>query len=54
MLPVYNPSKKAMGLRTRKTFTDVGASVAKLLGVKWSGQARVSINYSLNRVKSKL
>jgi phosphopentomutase len=24
-------------LGTRKTFADVGASVAKLLGVKWNG-----------------
>jgi phosphopentomutase len=35
MLLVYSPNRKAVDLGTRKTFADVGASVAKLLGVEW-------------------
>jgi phosphopentomutase len=37
MLLVHSPNKKGVDLGTRKTFADVGASVAKLLGVKWTG-----------------
>jgi phosphopentomutase len=37
MLLVYSPNRKAVALGTRKTFADVGASVAKLLGVEWHG-----------------
>lgn len=37
MLLVYSPNRKAVDLGTRKTFADVGASVAKMLGVKWNG-----------------
>ncbi|MGL4608539.1 MAG: phosphopentomutase [Trueperaceae bacterium] len=36
MLLVYSPSRRAVDLGTRKTFADVGASVAKLLNVKWN------------------
>jgi phosphopentomutase len=38
MLLVYSPSRKAVDLGTRKTFADVGASVAKTLGVTWKGE----------------
>jgi phosphopentomutase len=37
MLLVYSPNRKAVDLGTRKTFADVGASVAKMLGVTWNG-----------------
>jgi phosphopentomutase len=37
MLLVYSPNRKTIDLGTRKTFADVGASVAKLMGVKWTG-----------------
>jgi phosphopentomutase len=37
MLLVYSPSRQAVDLGIRKTFADVGASVAKILGVKWAG-----------------
>lgn len=37
MVLVYSPNRKATNLGTRKTFADVGASVAKLLGVVWQG-----------------
>jgi phosphopentomutase len=37
MLLVYSPSRKSINLETRKTFADVGESVAKLLNVQWGG-----------------
>jgi phosphopentomutase len=37
MLLVYSPNRKTIDLGTRKTFADVGASVAKLMDVKWTG-----------------
>jgi phosphopentomutase len=37
MLLVYSLNKKGVDLGTRKTFADVGASVAKMLGVTWNG-----------------
>jgi phosphopentomutase len=37
MLLVYSPIRQALNLGTRKTFADVGASVSKMLNVKWHG-----------------
>lgn len=37
MLLAYSPSKAAQNLGTRQTFADIGATVAKSLGVKWEG-----------------
>jgi phosphopentomutase len=38
MLLVYSPSRKAVDLGTRKSFADVGASVAEILGISWKGE----------------
>lgn len=37
MLLVYTPDSQARDLGTRQTFADVGATVADLLGVAWTG-----------------
>ena len=40
MLLAYSPNKKAVNLGTRKSFADVGATVAELLGVEWDGAGK--------------